>query len=234
MRRRAGGSPCWEATNIRSIHLVVSPDGKRIASHGDHEDHIRLWDAVAGQEVAVLRGDMEYPGALAFSPDGSRLVSGSVYPDNTVRLWDASTGRRVADMYGPQEYDPMGGVRPGRSAHRLGIPRPARRWLWDGVTGQSIAPLGGHTESVWNAIFSPDGRRVVTASADQTLRLWDATSGERIAVLRGHKREVWARRSRRTARCWCHTRPTVSRASGTWSWPSGTGSFAGTRALSTT
>ena len=65
--------------------------------NGDHEDNIHLWDAEAGQEVAVLRGDIEYPRALAFSPDGSRLVSGSVYPDNTVRLWDASTGRRIAD-----------------------------------------------------------------------------------------------------------------------------------------
>ncbi len=85
----------------------------------------------------------------------------------------------------------MGGVPPGRSAHRLGIPRPHGLALWDGVTGQSIAPLGGHTESVWNAIFSPDGRRVITSSADQTLRVWDATSGERIAVLRGHEREVF-------------------------------------------
>jgi WD40 repeat protein len=39
-------------------------------------------------------------------------------------------------------------------------------WLWDGVTGQSVAPLRGHTEAVWHAAFSPDGRRVVTASAD--------------------------------------------------------------------
>jgi WD40 repeat protein/tRNA A-37 threonylcarbamoyl transferase component Bud32 len=170
-------------------HLVVSPDGKRIASHGDHEDHIYLWDAVTGQEVAVLRGDMEHLGAVAFSPDGSRLASGGVYPDNTVRLWDASTGRRIADMRGHKNT--IRQVAFGPDGRRIvSASQDQTVWLWDGVTGQSIAPLAGHTESVWNAIFSPDGRRVITASADQTLRVWDATSGERIAVLRGHTREV--------------------------------------------
>jgi eukaryotic-like serine/threonine-protein kinase len=172
------------------LQLVVSPDGKRILSHGEREKTMHLWDAVTGQEVAVLRGDIEYAGALAFSPDGSRLVSGSVYPDNIVRLWDASTGRRIAEMQGHNNTIRWVAFRPdGRRI--VSASQDHTVWLWDGVTGQSIAPLGGHTESVWNANFSPNGRRLITASADQTLRVWDATSGERIAVLRGHEREVW-------------------------------------------
>ena len=172
------------------LHLAISPDGKRIASHGAREDNIRLWDALTSREVAILRGDMEHPGALAFSPDGSRLVSGGVYPDNTVRLWDASTGRRIADM--PGHKNTIRRVAFGPDGRRIvSTSQDHTVWLWDGITGGPIAHLGGHSESVWNAIFSHDGRWVVTASADQTLRLWDATSGERIAVLRGHKREVW-------------------------------------------
>jgi len=171
------------------VHLAVSPDGKRIASHGDHENTIRLWDGVTGREVAVLRGDMEYPGALAFSPDGSRLVSGGVYPDNTVRLWETATGSLIAEMQGHKNgiisvaFDPE-----GRRIVSASRDQTAR--LWDGVTGQSVALLRGHSESVWNAIFSPDGKWVVTASADRTLRLWDAAAGDLIAVLRGHSAEV--------------------------------------------
>jgi WD40 repeat protein len=44
--------------------------------------------------------------------------------------------------------------------------------LWDLVTGREIAilPVG---KLVWSAMFSPDGKRVVTASADGTARVWD-------------------------------------------------------------
>ena len=150
-----------------------------------------------------------------------------------MRLWDAATGRPIAEMRGHKNT--IRWVAFGPDGRRIvSASSDQTAWLWDGVNGRPIAPLRGHTESLWQAIFSPDGNRVVTASADQTMRLWDASSGDLIAVLRGHKAEVWARRSPRTAHSWCRARPTASRASGTWSWRSGTGSSAGTRASSTT
>jgi WD40 repeat protein len=190
----------WDATTGRRIaelgnhggrilHLAVSPDGRRIASHGQREKTIRLWDAVTGREVAELSGDVEYKEALTFSPDGSRVASGSVYPDTTVRLWDAATGRLIAEM--PGHKNTIASVAFGPDGRRLvsaSSDQTAR--LWDGVTGRPIANLGGHTGNLRLATFSPDGRRVVTASADQTLRLWTASSGDLIAVLRGHEAEV--------------------------------------------
>ena len=65
-------------------------------------------------------------------------------------------------------------------------------WLWDGVTGERLAPLRDYSGELWNAIFSSDGTRVVTASADQTLRVWDSTAGQLVAVLRGHTADVHA------------------------------------------
>jgi eukaryotic-like serine/threonine-protein kinase len=173
----------------RVLHLAVSPDGKRIASHGHGEKNVRLWDGITGQEVAQLRGDAEFQGALTFSPDGARLASGGVHPDNTVRLWDAATGRPIAEMHGHKNtirqvsFDPDGSRIVSASIEQTA-------WLWDGATGRPIAPLRGHTESLWKAIISPDGKRVVTASADQTLRVWNARSGDPVTVLRGHKAVV--------------------------------------------
>ena len=45
-----------------------------------------------------------------------------------------------------------------------------------------------------SAAFSPDGSRIVTASADKTARIWDAATGKEIAVLRGHEDTVLFRR----------------------------------------
>jgi len=58
--------------------------------------------------------------------------------------------------------------------------------LWDAHTGKLLAVLGGHTGRVGQALFSPNGTRVVSASEDGTLRLWDSQTGELIGVLRGH------------------------------------------------
>ena len=80
--------------------LAVSPDGNRIASHGEHEKTILLWDRLARHQVAALRGHTVPSEALAFSPDGSRLASGCSYPDSTVRLWEAATGRAIAALHG--------------------------------------------------------------------------------------------------------------------------------------
>ncbi len=54
----------------------------------------------------------------------------------------------------------------------------------------ALAVLRGHEGFVMSAFFSPDGRRIVTASRDKTARVWDASTGRQIAVLRGHKGPV--------------------------------------------
>ncbi|MBE9033475.1 hypothetical protein IQ266_27470, partial [filamentous cyanobacterium LEGE 11480] len=45
--------------------------------------------------------------------------------------------------------------------------------LWDASTGQMLQELKGHQGWVNNAVFSQDGRRILTASSDNTARLWD-------------------------------------------------------------
>jgi WD40 repeat protein len=63
--------------------------------------------------------------------------------------------------------------------------------VWDVATLQLKAELTNHTAWVGAAVFSPDGRRLATCSADQTIRLWDTSDWQELAVLRGHRDEVW-------------------------------------------
>jgi WD40 repeat protein len=58
--------------------------------------------------------------------------------------------------------------------------------VWDAENGKELLTLLGHSSSVHGVAFSSDGKRLATASADQTAKVWDAESGKEILTLRGH------------------------------------------------
>ena len=74
-------------------------------------------------------------------------------------------------------------------AYRVGVASVSGR-IWDAATGKEIATLSGHENIVQSAAFSPDGRRIVTASWDRTARIWDAATAKEIVSLRGHDANV--------------------------------------------
>jgi WD40 repeat protein len=57
-----------------------------------------LWDAATGKAVATLEGHKGWVSAVAFSPDGQRVLTGS--DDKKAILWDAATGKAVATLEG--------------------------------------------------------------------------------------------------------------------------------------
>ena len=60
----------------------------------------------------------------------------------------------------------------------------------DIVSGQQIAALEGHSDTITAIALSPDGQMILTASSDNTIRLWDSDTGAVLATLRGHGRQV--------------------------------------------
>jgi RNA polymerase sigma factor (sigma-70 family) len=66
--------------------VALSPNGRLLAVAGAADGAVRLWDLASGRELAPLRGHAAAVRALAFTPDGDRLLSAST--DRTVLVWD--------------------------------------------------------------------------------------------------------------------------------------------------
>jgi RNA polymerase sigma factor (sigma-70 family) len=77
-----------------------------------------------------------------------------------------------------------GGVLPGPRT----LPVPGEVKVWDAEKGTELLALKGHTDMVWSVCFSPDGKRIASASADRTVRVWDAEKGQEIFILKGQTR----------------------------------------------
>jgi WD40 repeat protein len=57
-------------------------------------------------------------------------------------------------------------------------------------TGELLFTLVGHTSGVVDIAYSPDGRKIATASNDTTAKIWDATTGRELLTLTGHSTEL--------------------------------------------
>jgi len=71
-------------------------------------------------------------------------------------------------------------------ASAAGFGEPAIR-LWAVATGKEIVRLEGHKFRVGSLVFWPDGKRLASCSADQTIPIWDVASRQCLDVLRGHR-----------------------------------------------
>ncbi len=129
--------------------------------------------------VNTLRGHTHQVRSVAFSPDGSRIVSGSV--DNTLKLWDAKSGEETLTF---QYNNPVMSVAFSPDSARIASgSSDGTIKVWDVQSGKETLTFEVGAR-VGHVAFSPDGSRIVSSSQDRTLRVWDSQSGEETLSLK--------------------------------------------------
>lgn len=191
--QRSGAVTVWDSSTGRRLAVWdafpkgvwatrFSPDGKRILATS-FAGEAKILDASTGTELAKLKGlaggELVMRGG-GFSPDGRRVATTGY--DRFLRIWDATDGRQLLQTRLPYPtYD--ADFSPDGSTVAVAMTGQGQAAICATSSGQVLRMLPGHTKSVYSARFSADGKRVLTASLDQSARIFDAATGELVTRL---------------------------------------------------
>jgi len=131
------------------------------------------WNRLLHSDLLSLKGHTEKVNAVAFSPDGEYIASGS--DDKSVKVWNTATGQAMLSLKGHTDSVTSVAFSPDGTRIVTGS-RDKSAKVWDAFTGREISTLRGHTRDVTSVAFSPDGKHLVTGSWDNTARIWDTAS----------------------------------------------------------
>jgi len=173
---------------VRSVSF--SPDGERLASSAG-DGTIRIWNINSGNELLSISEPRAVVSSVDFSPDGTKLVScGTSRDGKNIKLWDSQQGkllRKVSrahmDNWGVSNLWQAGFNNDGT---RIFLAAWGQVWLLDAETMEiEVAIPMAHTGNR-TAVFSPDGKQIVSAGIHGELKIWNAINGLHLRTLRGH------------------------------------------------
>ena len=117
--------------------------------------------------------------ALEFSPDGTKLASGS--KDKTVRLWNTDTNEELAILHKHTGWiNALAFASDGKRLASGSTDKTVN--LWDTDTGELIATFTGHLNGIVALSFSPDGSTLASGSADGIIKFWNIETKDLLPI----------------------------------------------------
>jgi WD40 repeat protein/tRNA A-37 threonylcarbamoyl transferase component Bud32 len=189
-----GSFPLWDVHDGRTIRSAKVPeaidggaisfDGRRGATYAGAKAALR--DLDSGAALHTLVGHADTLSVVAFSTDGSMLITGG--RDRTARVWDGATGALRLTLPEHDEEVFAAAAQPG-----LVVTATMRGTLyyWDGRSGALLARGdGAHRGGIGSVTFSPDGRTLLSTGQDRLAKIWGVADRELRLSLAGHHGQV--------------------------------------------
>jgi WD40 repeat protein len=163
----------------------LSRDGSSLAV-GTASGGVRVLTA-EGAQVAEFKSAGHAISSVALSADGDQIAAG--FADGTLALWDVEAHRRLYERRQHRQGTEVTSVSFSSQDDRLvSAGSDATLRVWDASTGESF-PLRGHSRTVADGAFSPNGQWIVSAGRG-VVGLFDLASRQRLVFLRGHEGQV--------------------------------------------
>jgi WD40 repeat protein len=183
--------PTWKCVRTLKDHsssvtsIAFSWDGKLASGSADRS--VKLWDLESNIPFCTFSGHSGLIDAVAFSPDGRLVVSGSWA--HTIKVWDLETKELVQNLSEHSGWIKSIAITPDGKNLISGSADKSIK-IWNLKTGKVEKSLFEHKSAIQAVAISPDGQIMASGSADKTIKIWNFKTGEVRITLDGHSDAV--------------------------------------------
>ena len=160
--------------------IAKGPDGSIATAEGRT---VRVWDPRTGTTLATLDGHRQVVTSIAFSADGSQLVSGA--GDGQVLLWSVKD-RKILTVFASASRQINAVAMDPRGTYVASGDADQKIRMWNVRSSQLVGILEGHTAQVTALTASSDGQFIISGSEDGTVRIWNVATRRAVRTLTGH------------------------------------------------
>jgi WD40 repeat protein/serine/threonine protein kinase len=175
--------PAWDTGQVGRLRTLLT----ETATYPDRGFEWYYWHRLCHPDQRTFIGHRSEVLAVSWSPDGTRLATGS--EDLTAKVWDVAGGREMLTLKGHTGAVSSLSWSPDGTWLATGSHDGTAK-VWDAAGGQEMRTLRGHAGKVYGVSWSPDGTRLATGSGDATTKLWEAADGRERLTLRGHQGSI--------------------------------------------